>query len=101
MPEPSHFAVRLHTRQRAPAPPSGARPSPAASTRQPILRPASITQILRPPIHRLVAAKNRRAPPRARKSNGLGSAAVLGRINPTTDLALVSVTQIGPPTLTG
>ncbi len=61
---------------------SGARPSPAASTRQPILRPASITQILRPTIHRLVAGKNARAPARAGKGNGPRSAAVPGRINP-------------------
>ncbi|NLH72963.1 MAG: hypothetical protein GX456_07910 [Verrucomicrobia bacterium] len=32
---------------------SGARPSSAASTRQPILRPVSIMQILRPNVHRL------------------------------------------------
>ncbi|NLH73996.1 MAG: hypothetical protein GX456_13150 [Verrucomicrobia bacterium] len=42
-------------------------------------------EIARPKIHRLGAAKNRRAPARAGKSNGAGSAAVLGRINPTTD----------------
>ncbi len=49
---------------------SGARPSPAASTRRPIVRPVSGTQIGRPNIHRLDAAKNRRAPARGGKSNG-------------------------------
>jgi len=50
--------------------PSGARPSSAASTRRPTLCPVSITQIRRPNIHRLGAAKNRRAPARGGKSNG-------------------------------
>jgi len=47
--------------------------------------PVSITQILRPTIHRLGAGKNARAPARGGKGNGFGSAAVLGRINVTTD----------------
>ena len=73
----------LHALEKATA--SGARPSPAASTRRPILRPVSMTQIGGPNIDRLGAAKNRRAPARAGKGNGAGSAAVLGRINVTTD----------------
>ncbi|NLH72345.1 MAG: hypothetical protein GX456_04760, partial [Verrucomicrobia bacterium] len=39
------------------------------------------------------AAKSRRTPARAGKRNGAGSAAVPGRINPTTDLAPVSIMQ--------
>ncbi|NLH74397.1 MAG: hypothetical protein GX456_15200, partial [Verrucomicrobia bacterium] len=54
-------------------------------------------QILRPIIHRLGAAKNGRAPARGGKSNGAGSAAVPGRINPMTDLTPVSITQIRRP----
>ncbi len=45
----------------------------------------SITQARRTNIHRLGAAKNRRAPARGGKLNRVGSAAVLGRINPMTD----------------
>ncbi|HOK77401.1 MAG TPA: hypothetical protein PLW35_06725, partial [Verrucomicrobiota bacterium] len=41
---------------------SGARPSSAASTRQPILRPVSIMQILRPNIQRLGMDKQRVCP---------------------------------------
>ncbi len=51
----------------------------------------------RPNVHRLGAAKNRRAPARAGKSNGVGSAAVPGRINPMTDRAPVSITQTRRP----
>jgi len=80
----------LHALEKATAP--GARPSPAASTRRPIVRPVSINQIRRPNIHRLNAGKNARAPARAGKGNGAGSAAVPGRINPTTDLAPASIT---------
>ncbi len=62
---------------------SGARPSSAASTRQPILRPVSIMQILHPNVHRLGAGKNARAPASAlEETRAIGSAAVLGRINP-------------------
>ncbi|NLH73537.1 MAG: hypothetical protein GX456_10835 [Verrucomicrobia bacterium] len=50
-----------------------------------MVRPVSIKQIRRPNTHRLGAAKNGRAPARAGKGNGAGSAAVLGRINVTTD----------------
>jgi len=78
------IAALLHALEKATAP--GARPSSAASTRQPILRPASIMQILRPNVHRLGAAKNRRAPAGAlEKTPAVGSAAVPGRINQTTD----------------
>ncbi|NLH74535.1 MAG: hypothetical protein GX456_15915 [Verrucomicrobia bacterium] len=64
----------------------GARPSPAASTRRPSVRPVSITQISRPNIDRLGAAKNRRAPIDALETAmALGSAAVPGRIKPTPD----------------
>ncbi|NLH73670.1 MAG: hypothetical protein GX456_11505, partial [Verrucomicrobia bacterium] len=43
-------------------------------------------QILRPNFHRLGAGKNARAPAGAlEETPALGSAAVLGRINPTTD----------------
>ncbi len=48
-------------------------------------------------MHRLGAVKNRRAPARGGKGNGAGSAAVPGRINATTDLAPVSITQIRRP----
>ncbi|NLH72101.1 MAG: hypothetical protein GX456_03490, partial [Verrucomicrobia bacterium] len=52
----------------------------------PILRSVSIPQIGPPNIHRLGAAKNRRAPADAlEKTPAGGSAAVLGRINVTTD----------------
>ncbi|NLH73834.1 MAG: hypothetical protein GX456_12335, partial [Verrucomicrobia bacterium] len=61
--------------------------------------PVSITQTLRPNIHRLGAGKNARAPARAGKSNSPGSAAVLGRINPTTDRAPASITQTMRPTI--
>ncbi|NLH73011.1 MAG: hypothetical protein GX456_08170 [Verrucomicrobia bacterium] len=48
--------------------------------------PVSIPQIGPPNIHRLGAAKNRRAPACAlEETPAVGSAAVLGRINPTTD----------------
>jgi len=87
----------LHALEKATA--SGARPSPAASTRQPILRPVSIMQILRPNVHRLGAGKNARAPARGGKSNGVGSAAVPGRINTMTDLAAVSIKQIRQPSI--
>jgi len=55
--------------------------------------PVSITQTLRPNIHRLGAGKNARAPARAGKNNGPRSAAVPGRINPTPDLTPVSFTR--------
>ncbi len=60
------------------------RPRPH-SIRRPIVPPVSITQIRRPNLDRLGAAKNRRAPARAGKGNGVGSAAVPGRINTMTD----------------
>ncbi|NLH73195.1 MAG: hypothetical protein GX456_09100 [Verrucomicrobia bacterium] len=54
--------------------------------RRPIIGHVSITQIGPPKMHRLGAAKNRRAPAGAlQKTPTVGSAAVLGRINPTTD----------------
>jgi len=87
----------LHAVEKATA--SGARPSPAASTRRPILRPVSFTQIRRPNLDRLGAAKNGRAPARAGASNGAGSAAVPGRINPTTDRTPASITQIRQPSI--
>ncbi|NLH74511.1 MAG: hypothetical protein GX456_15790 [Verrucomicrobia bacterium] len=50
------------------------------------MRPVSIPQIGPPNIDRLDAAKNRRAPAGAlEETPTAGSAAVLGRINPTTD----------------
>ena len=50
------------------------------------MRRVSIPQIGQPNIHRLDAAKNRRAPASAlEETPTVGSAAVLGRINPTTD----------------
>jgi len=77
---------------------SGARPSPAASTRRPILRPVSIMQILRPIIHRLGAAKNGRAPAKPRKNpTAVRSAAVPGRINATADRARASITRTRRP----
>ncbi|NLH72627.1 MAG: hypothetical protein GX456_06205, partial [Verrucomicrobia bacterium] len=52
------------------------------------MRPVSIPQIGPPNIHRLGAAKNRRAPAGAlEETPTVGSAAVLGRINLTTDPA--------------
>ncbi|HOK77079.1 MAG TPA: hypothetical protein PLW35_05080 [Verrucomicrobiota bacterium] len=63
------------------------------------MRPVSIPQIRPPNIHRPSAAKNRRAPARAGKRNGAGSAAVLGRISPTTDRAPVSITQTRRPNI--
>ncbi|NLH74064.1 MAG: hypothetical protein GX456_13490, partial [Verrucomicrobia bacterium] len=62
--------------------------------------PASITRIGRPSIHRLGAAKNRRAPAKPRKNpTAVRSAAVPGRINPMTNLTLVSFTQIWRPSV--
>jgi len=61
------------------------------------MRPVFIPQIGPPNSNRLGAAKNRRAPAGAlEETPTVGSAAVLGRINPTTDRAHVSITQIGP-----
>jgi len=78
------IAALLHAVEKATAP--GARPSSAASTRRPTLRPVSIMQMLRPNIHRLGAGKNARAPAGAlEQTPTVGSAAVLGRINVTTD----------------
>jgi len=57
----------------------------------------SIKQTLSPNFDRLSAAKNGRAPARAGKGNGAGSAAVPGRINLTTDRVLVSIKQILRP----
>jgi len=55
-------------------------------------------QILRPIIHRLGAGKNARAPAGAlEETPTLGSAAVLGRINPMADRAPVSIRQIRRP----
>jgi len=55
-------------------------------------------QILRPNVHRLGAGKNARAPAGAlEETPAVGSADVLGRINPTPDLTPVSFTQIWPP----
>jgi len=54
------IAALLHALEKATAP--GARPSSAASTRQPILRPVSIMQILRPNVHRLGMHKQRVCP---------------------------------------
>ncbi|NLH71834.1 MAG: hypothetical protein GX456_02125 [Verrucomicrobia bacterium] len=50
-------------------------------------------------VHRLGAAKNRRAPARGGKGNAPGSAAVPGRINRMTDRAPASITQIRRPNI--
>ncbi|NLH72333.1 MAG: hypothetical protein GX456_04700, partial [Verrucomicrobia bacterium] len=47
------------------------------------------------------AGKNARAPARAGKGNGVGSAAVPGRINLTTDRTPASITQIRRPNVHG
>ena len=78
---------------------SGARPSPAASTRHQILHPFHSRKSGARPFTGWGRARMPALPQRVGNRNGAGSAAVLGRINPTTDLIPVSFTQIRRPNI--